>query len=93
MNSFAGSCRFVWNKALAVQKERLAEEQSCMSYPKMAAELVNWKQQENTAFLKDVHSQILQQKLMDLNQALQEAFDKTNPKQFPRFKKKSMKQN
>ena len=88
MNSFAGSCRFVWNKALAVQKERLAEEQSCMSYPKMAAELVNWKQQENTAFLKDVHSQILQQKLMELNQALQEAFDKTNPKQFPRFKKK-----
>ena len=88
MKNFAGSCRFVWNKTLAAQKERLASGQSCMNYSKMATELVNWKAQEETAFLKDVHSQILQQKLMDLHQALQEAFDKTNPKQFPRFKKK-----
>jgi putative transposase len=88
MRNFAGSCRFTWNKSLAMQKEALAAGQSCTNYSKMAAELVNWKQKEETAFLKDVHSQILQQKLMDLDQALQEAFDKTNPKQFPRFKKK-----
>jgi putative transposase len=90
IRNFAGSCRFVWNKALAAQKELLAIGQSRMSYPKMAAELVKWKQQDETAFLKDVHSQILQQKLMDLDQALKEAFDKTNPKQFPRFKKKGL---
>ena len=90
MKSFAGSCRFVWNKTLAAQKELLAAGQSCMNYSKMAAELVNWKQQEETTFLRDVHSQVLQQKLMDLDQALQEAFDKTNPKQFPRFRKKSL---
>jgi putative transposase len=88
MKNFAGSCRFVWNKTLAIHKDSLASGQSCMDYSKMAALLVNWKQQEDTAFLKDVHSQILQQKLMDLDQALHEAFDKTNPKQFPRFKKK-----
>ncbi len=93
MNNFAGSCRFVWNKALAGQKERLAAGQSCLNYTKMAGELVDWKQQGETAFLKEVHSQILQQKLMDLSQALQEAFDKTNPKQFPRFKKKGLSQD
>ena len=58
--------------------------------PKYNIELVNWKQQEETTFLKEVHSQILQQKLMDLDQALQEAFDKTTPKQFPRFKKRGL---
>jgi len=94
MKSFAGSCRyvcrFVWNKALAAQKAFLSAGQSCMNYSKMASELVNWKQQEDTEFLKEVHSQILQQKLMDLDKSLQEAFDKTNPKQFPRFKKKGV---
>jgi putative transposase len=88
MRNFAGCCRFVWNKALGMQMDLLATGQSCMNYSKMTAELVNWKQQEKTAFLRDAHAQILQQKLMDLNQALHEAFDKTNPKQFPRFKKK-----
>ena len=90
MRNFAGSCRFVWNKTLATQKERLTAGQSCMNYSKMAAMLVDWKQQDDTSFLKEVHSQILQQKLMDLDKALQEAFDKTSPKQFPRFKKKAL---
>lgn len=81
MRNFAGSCCFIWNKTLAGQ---------LASYSKVAAELVNWKQQEETQFLKEIHSQILQQKLMDLDQALQEALDKTTPKQFPRFKKKGL---
>ena len=67
MKNFAGSCRFVWNRTLAEQKEFLSAGQSCMNYSRMAAELVNWKQQEDTSFLKEVHSQILQQKLMDLD--------------------------
>ena len=37
---------------------------------------------------QQVHSQALQQSLKNLSQALKEAFDKTNPKQFPKFKKK-----
>jgi len=88
MRNFAEGCRFAWNKTLVAQKKLLEAAQSCMNYSTMAAELVKWKQQEETAFLKEVNSQILQQKLMDLYQELQEAFDKTNPKQFPRFKKK-----
>ncbi|MBN1960491.1 MAG: transposase [Deltaproteobacteria bacterium] len=84
----AGCVRFVWNKALALQKERLDNKQYTLNYNKLAGELKNWKGQADTAWLNDVHSQPLQQKLKDLAKALKEAFQKTNPKQFPRFKKK-----
>ena len=85
---FAGCSRLVWNKALAFQKERLSANQSCLSYAGLTKELTQWKKQEDLVFLKQVHSQPLQQSLKNLSQALKEAFDKTNPKQFPRFKKK-----
>lgn len=85
---FAGSSRLVWNKALAFQKERLNAKQSCLSYAGLTKELTQWKREENLFFLKQVHSQALQQSLKNLSQALKEAFDQANPKQFPRFKKK-----
>ena len=85
---FAGCCRFVWNKALALQKERLASDQKCLPYNDMAAELVKWKLSEEASFLKESHSQALQQTLKNLDKALKEAFDKKNPKKFPRFKKR-----
>ena len=85
---FAGSSRLVWNKALAFQKEKLNAKQSCLSYAGLTKELTQWKKQEELFFLKQVHSQALQQSLKNLSQAIKEAFDKTNPKQFPKFKKK-----
>ena len=88
---FAGSSRLVWNKALAFQKERLNAEQSCLSYAGLTKELTQWKRESDLFFLKQVHSQALQQSCFNLSQALKEAFDKTNPKQFPKFKKKGQK--
>ena len=85
---FAGCSRLVWNKGLAFQKERLNSSQSCLSYAGLTKELTQWKKEEGLFFLKQVHSQALQQSLKNLSQALKEAFDKTNPKKFPRFKKK-----
>ena len=82
---FAGSSRLVWNKALAFQKERLNAKESCLSYAGLTKKLTQWKKEENLFFLKQVHSQALQQSLKNLSQALKEAFDKTNPKQFPKF--------
>ncbi len=84
----AGCTRLVWNKGLAFQKERLNAKQSCLSYAGLTKELTQWKKEEELFFLKQVHSQALQQSLKNLSQALKEAFDKTNPKQFPKFKKK-----
>nr|MDJ0535139.1 transposase [Xenococcaceae cyanobacterium MO_207.B15] len=88
LSQFAGCSRLVWNKALAFQKERLNAKQSCLSYSGLTKELTQWKKQEDLFFLKQVHSQALQQSLKNLSQALKEAFDQTNPKQFPKFKKK-----
>ena len=85
---FAGSCRFVWNKALALQKERLEGGETCLRYAKLNAALQDWKKETETAWLKETHSQPLQQTLMALDRAIQDAFNKTSPKRFPRFKKK-----
>src|ERR1035437_8368159 len=74
----AGSCRFVWNKALALQKDRLDQGEYCLKYESMANLLPEWKSSHE--FLKEVPSQSLQQVLMNLGKAFKEAFDKSNPK-------------
>ncbi len=90
MSRFAGCSRFVWNKALALQKDQLDAKKHCLSYFDLAPRLVSWKNEETTAFLKEVHSQPLQQTLKNLDRAIKEAFSKKNPKQFPRFKKRGL---
>jgi len=86
MRQFAGSCRFVWNKALAMQKGRLDSKESCLSYNKIALLLPQWKIEH--PFLKEAHSQVLQQTLKNLDRAIKDAFNKSNPKRFPVFKKR-----
>jgi putative transposase len=86
LRQFAGSCRFVWNKTLAMQKARLDSKESCLSYNKIALLLPQWKVEH--PFLKESHSQVLQQALMNLDRAIKDAFDKKSPKQFPVFKKR-----
>ena len=88
LRRFAGCCRLIWNKALALQKERLDEKQGILNYPKTAAELIKWKYAPETAFLSEAPSQPLQQTLKNLDRSLRDAFNKKSPKRFPRFKKK-----
>ncbi len=83
---FTGSCRFVWNKALALQKDHLASGKRCLSYESLANLLPQWKKEH--PFLKEAPSQSLQQVLKNLERALNDAFDRQNPKRFPNFKKK-----
>jgi len=87
MRQFAGCCRFVWNKALALQKERLDAGERTISYNKLALLLPSWK--KDHPFLNDAPSQTLQQVLMNLDRAIKDAFDPKQPeKLFPVFKKK-----
>ena len=81
---FAGCCRLVWNKALSAQKGRLDQNEMVQSYVETAAALVLWKTE--MSFLREAHSQPLQQALKDLDRALKDAFKKE--KRFPKFKKK-----
>jgi putative transposase len=85
---FAGCNRFAWNTTLAIQKDRLENGLSCLSYNKMASVLIDMKSE--FGFLRESHSQTLQQTLKDLDRAIKDAFDKKSPKRFPRFRKKGV---
>ena len=84
-----GSARFVWNKSLAMNLERLEKHQGILWYNELAFWLKLWKQSEEYGFLKDCPSQVLQQKLMDLERAFRDCFDRRQPmKRMPVFKRK-----
>ena len=87
MRRFAGACRFVFNKALAWQKECYAADNTTkFSYTALANFLPAWKLEKETEWLKDSPSQCLQQTLKDLERAYKNFFAKRAD--FPRFKKK-----
>jgi putative transposase len=74
MSRMAGSCRFVWNRTLDLQKQRLDAGDPVLRYNKAALLLPEWKKE--LPWLKtDAHSQALQQTLKSLDRALMEAFD------------------
>jgi putative transposase len=81
-----GCNRLLWNKALAMQKAQLEHGQKLLSYYDFAKFLPVWK--TRLPFLCETMSQPLQQTLMALDRAIWDAFDKTDPKRFPTFKKK-----
>ena len=86
----AGCCRFVWNKALALQKEALEQTKKLFKYTETSSFLTAWKKEEPTSFLKDVDSQALQQTLKNLDRAFKNCFNKKLQAQFPVFKKKGV---
>lgn len=69
MRRFAGACRFVFNKSLALQNENHEAGNKFLSYVKMATWLVEWKKAPETQWLKESPSQPLQQALKDLERA------------------------
>lgn len=89
MSHFSGCCRFLWNKCLRLSLNRLESKQSIIWYQEMAFWLKFWKQSDDYGFLKTCHSQVLQQKLKDLDRAFRDGFDKKQSlKRIPRFRKK-----
>ena len=87
--NYAGGCRFVWNKALALNLDRLSKKHPILRYDALDFWSKLWKQSDEYGFLKDLPSQVLQQKLMDLDKAFKDAFDKNQPlKRIPVFKRK-----
>ena len=58
---FAGTCRWIFNHGLAKKKKAYEEEKKSLSYYDLNNELPLLKRAEETSWLKDVHSQVLQQ--------------------------------
>jgi IS605 OrfB family transposase len=83
---FSGHCRFIWNKALALQMARLDSKTPLLSYQDLAGLLKLWKHSEEYGFLQEAHSQIEQQVLKDLDRAWWDGLKKA--KGMPRFRKK-----
>ena len=88
MRRFAGCCRFLWNKALALEKETYEHEGKRLGFSLLCKLLRDWKKEDDTSFLAEAHSQILQQALKDLDRAYKNFFAKRAD--FPRFKKKGV---
>lgn len=83
---FAGACRFVYNKGLALLSENYNNGKPFLNYNKLAPLLVEWKNDNKLEWLKFCPSQCLQQPLRDLDRAFQNFF--SGRSQYPRFKKK-----
>ena len=89
LSKFCGSSRFLWNKALSMNLERLEKGQAVLWYNELAFWLTLWKRSEEYSFLAECPSQVLQQKLRDLERAFRDCFDKKQPlKRLPVFKRK-----
>ena len=86
MGCFAGSCRFVFNKALALQKERHERGEKKLGYAGLCKLLTDWRNGTDTPWLKEAPTHPLQQALKDLERAYANFFAKRAD--FPRFKKK-----
>ena len=86
MRRFAGSCRFVFNKALAMQKDRYKQGEKKLGYAGLCKLLTEWRNSVDTAWLSEAPVHPLQQTLKDLERAYANFFAKRAD--FPRFKKK-----
>ena len=88
MRCFAGSCRFVFNKALALQKERYARGEKKLGYAGLCKELTAWRSDQETLWLAESPVHPLQQALKDLERAYTNFFAKRAA--FPQFRKKGL---
>lgn len=93
MTMFTGHNRAVWNKALALTKDRLSRKVPIMWYHELNWNMTSlWKKSEEMDWLNDAPSQSLQQTLKQFGRAMRDCFDKNQPnKRMPRFKKKGVK--
>ena len=87
LKQFCGCCRFVFNRGLEEVKKYYNSTGHFLNYAQLTALLPKWKQDAD--WLKDCHSQALQQSMKNLSQALMNfSAGRAN---FPRFKAKGRK--
>ena len=89
MRRFAGSCRYVYNRALGLQQERHQRGASRLGYGQLCKELTAWRGE--TMWLGAAHSQALQQSLKDLECAYRNFFEQRAA--LPRFRKKGRRES
>lgn len=86
MRRFSGACRFVYNKALALQMDNHEAGNKFIGFAGLCKALTGWRQSGETPWLKDAPAQSQQQALKDLERAYKNFFEKRAD--FPNFKRK-----
>ena len=85
MKQFCGCARYVYNRTLSLEKSLYKKDSKhSFKYTEAANRLPEWK--KKNPFLKECHSQVLQQSLKDLDQAYTNFFRKRA--NFPKYKEK-----
>jgi putative transposase len=83
---FAGTCRFVYNKALAERIDSYEKTGKSPNYVEQARHLTQWRHDPNTTWLKEAPAQAEQSALAFLTIAYSRFFKKVSG--FPKFKKR-----
>jgi len=91
VNKLIGSSRYVYNSCLSHRIEEYKSGNK-IGFKETSKHLTELKQNEDTSWLKESHSKVLQQNLIDLDQAYK-SFFKMNGSGFPRFKAKHGKES
>lgn len=90
---YAGASRFLYNRGLEQRKTLYEKEGKSISNFDQNNELVHLKREEATLWLKEIHSQVLQQALKNLDSAFRNFFQNLKAGRkagFPRFKCKGI---
>lgn len=83
---FAGCCRYVYNRALALNEERRAKDQKRLGFVALCKELTKWRAEAEANWLADAPCHALQQSLKALERGYVNYFEgRAEP---PAFKKK-----
>jgi len=82
INKLLGSCRFAYNQCLSYKIEEYIKTKKSISFGELGKYLLQIK--TDNSFLKEVHSKVLQQTLINLQGAYTNFFK--NKKGFPKFK-------
>jgi putative transposase len=81
---FAGARRFIWNWALEQRREHYQQTGKTLPAKELSARLTALKDEPETAWLRDIDSQLLQQALADVQRAFTNFFE--HRARYPRFK-------
>jgi putative transposase len=84
LRQFAGARRFIWNWALQQRREYHRQTGKSLPAKELSARLTALKDQPETAWLRELDSQLLQQVLADLQRAYTNFFERRA--KYPRFK-------
>lgn len=82
-----GSCRFIYNHALATKSEAYKTDKTKISYVQMSAAMTQMRKNAETKWLNEISHVALQQSLRNLESAYANFFK--NRSRYPKFKRKS----